>query len=117
MGIPVETRRTRIRVPKGGAKANDVSRFIASIEALYRIAGAVEISEGRPFFRGRLRDIPDDLTLKLVAFHFGSDGSGDWFGIAKALKVALETIRDWRQRREQQRLATDVKHEQKKQEV
>jgi hypothetical protein len=115
MGFPVETKRVRIRVPAGGPKADDVRRVIEAVDKLYRIISAVELGGHGALVRRRLRPVPEEFALRLIAFHYGSEGSSDWLGIAKALKVVLETIRDWSQKRKQQEYKTAQEEERTRQ--
>ncbi len=108
--------RIRITVPDNGPTARDLARLIGALNSFYAILGSIELGQKKIFGLDQPLDrFPAEYALRIPALRYASDGDASLFGLEKVLKVVLDTIREWGQKREQEREKTAQAKEKTKQ--
>mgnify|MGYP001609578348 CR=1 FL=1 len=94
----------KLLVPDGGPRVEDLAHFLQAVDSIYKVLAAVEVFGGKPFDEEskRLRELPREYVLRIPSLLYASEGQGSLFGIDGIIKVVLETIRDFTQKRAQE---------------
>lgn len=110
----------RISVPRDEViRARDLADLVASSNSLYEIL-ATALLWPDAFGERRLAPLPDAHALRVLSIEAGSDINLVYLGLDKALaelRRVLELIRDWKAKKAQSQIETEIKRQRQHQEV